>query len=126
MQRLLGLLLAVTGCFTTRVETASQPTTVHLRLAQVCTGNVLEVMNEHADFVPITLTDDKADIEVPSMNGGYSERRGRRSNVSDPYEYRVIRLRAGHEVVTELSLNAVTALPKDSDGRAVVPVTCAP
>ncbi|HTL37841.1 MAG TPA: hypothetical protein VL326_32140 [Kofleriaceae bacterium] len=126
MQRLLGLLLAVTGCLTTRVETRSQPTTVHLRLAQVCTGNVLEVMNEHADFAPITLTDDTADIEVPSMHGGYSERRGRKSNISDPYEYKVVRLRDGHGAVTELSLNGIEALPKDGEGRAVVPVTCGP
>jgi len=109
-----------------RVETASQPTTVHLRLAQACTGNVLEAMNDHADFVSVPITDVKADIDVPSMHGGYSERGGRKSNVSDPYEYRVIRLRDGHGAVTELSLNGIEALPKDGEGRAVVPVTCGP
>jgi hypothetical protein len=124
MQRLLGLLLVLTGCFTMRVETRSQPTTVHLRLSQVCSGTSLEAIDDHADFNNVAITDEKADIALPAMRGGYSERAGHTSNVSDPSDYSAVRLLDGHRVVTELSLNGIAALPRDAEGRAVVPVTC--
>jgi hypothetical protein len=58
------------------------------------------------------------------MRGGYDERRGKKSRVSDPETYPAIRLRDGHAVVTVLSLHDVEALPKDGEGRAVIPVRC--
>ena len=124
MTRLLVLLLATSGCLTTRVETMSQPTTVHVRLSQVCPTSALEVYDDHANYVPVAIVDEKADVSVPGMRGGYDERRGKKSRVSDPETYPAIRLRDGHAVVTVLSLHDVEALPKDGEGRAVIPVRC--
>jgi hypothetical protein len=124
MHRHLVLLLLLAGCLTTRVETMSHPTTVHLRLAQVCSDTIVERADGSAGYVPITVTDEKADVDVPGMRGGYSERNGKHSNVHDPMTYEVIRVRNGGTVVTELSLSDVEGLPKDSEGRAVVAVHC--
>ena len=121
---LLVLLLPLASCLTTRVETMSPATTVHVRLTEVCTDNMLEVQDDHARYVPVAIVDEKADVAVPAMMGGFDERAGRRSNESDPYGYPVIRLRDRHGVVTELSLGQVNALPKDGEGRAVVANHC--
>lgn len=123
MHRLL-LLLLVSGCLTTRVETMSWPTTVHLRLSQVCPGSAVEVYDEHATYVPVAIVDEKVDVNVPAMRGGYDLRRGKKSRESDPATYPAVRLRDGHEVVTVLSLHDVGAFPKDAEGRAVIPVRC--
>lgn len=124
MPRLLLLLLAVSGCLTTRVETMSQATTVHVRLSQVCPTSELAVYDEHANYVPVAIVDERADLHVPAMRGGYDERHGQTSRVSDPSTYPAIRLRDGHAVVAMLSLQDVEALPRDAEGRAVIPVRC--
>src|SRR5687768_4441747 len=113
MHRLLVLLLPLAGCLTTRVETMSHPTTVHVRLSQTCEGSALEVYDDRANYVPVAIVDGKADVDVPGMRGGYDERRGTKSRVSDPTTYPAIRLREGRDVVTVLSLQDLEALPKD-------------
>lgn len=115
----LGLLVSLTGCLTMRVETASHPTTVHLRLATSCAGDVLEHYID-GDYRPIAVEAGAATIDVPAMAGGYSERGGHVSNVHDPRGYEIMRLRRGDRVVRELSLDQVDALPKDPEGRAIV------
>jgi hypothetical protein len=124
MPRLLVLLLPLAGCLTTRVETMSHPTTVHVRLSQTCATTSLEVYDEYANYVPVAIVDGKADVDVPGMRGGYDERRGTKSRVSDPTTYPAIRLHEGHETVTVLSLQDLNALPKDAEGRAVIAVRC--
>ena len=99
-------------------------TTVHVRLSQVCPASELEVYDDHANYVPVAILDERADVDVPAMHGGYDERNGKSSRVSDPSTYPAIRLRDGNSVVIVLSLHDVEALPKDGEGRAVIPVRC--
>ena len=115
------------GCFSTRVETMSQPTTVHLRLTDTCHGDV--VVDRHAgagEYELVTVDGANADVIIPAMDGGYTERGGNVSNVSNPYDYHVLRFRLRDQILRELSRNEIRALPKDPDGRAVVPVPCPP
>jgi hypothetical protein len=114
----LALLVSLTGCWTMRVETTSHPTTVQVRLPDSCDA-VLEHYVE-GDYRAIAVEAGAATVEVPAMNGGYSKRGGRTSNVHEPRDYGILRLRRGDRVVRELSLNQVDALPKDADGRAMV------
>lgn len=107
------------ACLTKRVETMSHPTTVRLRLAVACDG-VLEQHVGAGEYQLVTVTDATADIAVPGMRGGFSERGGKRSNVHDPDTYEVVRLRRDDKVLVELSLKDIRALPKDGDGRAIV------
>jgi hypothetical protein len=116
--RLLPLVWLAAGCFTMRVETRSQPTTVHLRLAQ-CDA-VLEKHVGAGEFQVVPTDDATADIDVPGMGGGYSERGGKRSNVHDPDTYEVVRLRREDKILVGLSLKQIRALPKDTGGRAMV------
>jgi hypothetical protein len=116
----LALLLPLTACLTTRVETMSHPTMVRLHLAESCAaGAVLEHYRD-GDYRAIAVEAGAATVEVPAMNGGYSERGGHKSNIHEPRDYMILRLRRGERVVRELSLDQVDALPKDADGRAVV------
>jgi len=117
--RTFALLVAVmsTACFTTHVETMSPPTTLRLRLA--C-DVVVEQWNM-TEFQPVVVENAIADVDVPGMGGGYSERGGTVSNVHDPAEYTVVRVRRGDHVLRELSINGTAKLPKADDGRSIVP-----
>ena len=115
--RYLALIVMSTACWTMRVETMSPPTTLELRVA-------CEVAVEQwnlTEFVPVTFENAIADVHVPAMGGGYSERGGKRSNVHDPNEYQILRVRRGDRVLRELSINDTAKLPKAEDGRAIVP-----
>jgi hypothetical protein len=123
MRRYLALTsLAFVAC-TARYETTSQPTTLHLRFADRCDGVVLE-QYRRGDVVPIAITGETADVDVPAMGGGYSERAGKVSNVHDPYKYKNLIVRKDDRVLAELSVDDVRALPKAPDGRAIVRVAC--
>ena len=114
----LALLVSLTACMTTRVETMSHPTTVRLRVA--CAGEpALEHYTEGA-YRAVAVAAGVATIEVPAMSGGYSTRAGRISNVHEPRDYPIMRLRQDDRVIRELSLHQVDALPKDAEGRTIV------
>ena len=66
-----------------------------------------------------------AHLELPGMGGGYSEGASGKSDVSDPDDYEVVRLRLGARVLVELSPKELRALQRDPDGHAIVPVQCA-
>ena len=123
-EALAGLVM-MTACFSTRVETMSQPTTVHLRLTNTCQGAfVVEAQTEHARFSPIALEGANADVTIPAMQGGYTDRGGHISNEANPNTYPAVRVREGDRVLRELSLDQIKQLPRDADGRAIVRVAC--
>ena len=119
--RLVPFVLLLGACLTKRVETMSHPTTLHVRLAISCDG-ILERHLGAGEFEPVIVAEGTADIDVPGMHGGYSERNGKHSNVHDPDTYEVIRVRREDKILIGLSLKDIRALPKASDGRSLV--TC--
>lgn len=109
--------VVLSACFTKRVETMSQPTTLKLRV----TCDVVVEQWDRTAFHPVAFENAIADVNVPAMGGGYSDRNGKISNVHDPEEYPVLRVRRGDQVLRELSIRGTAKLPKAEDGRALVP-----
>jgi hypothetical protein len=116
----------LTACFTKRVETMSPPTIVRLRFEAICSqATVVEQHDGAGRYHKVVLENSTAVINIPGMTGGYSERAGHRSDVSDPNQYSVLRLRDDVRILLELSLDQISKLPTDADGRSIVPVRCA-
>ncbi len=109
-----------------RVETRSRPATVTLHLTDTCHETVVVERYDAVvgGYAPVVIRDETAIVELPAMDGGYDDRDGRKSNVSDPDRYKVIRVRLGDRVLRELASADVRALPHDAAGYAVVDVRC--
>jgi hypothetical protein len=117
------VLVAVAGC-TKIVETASRPTTVRLHFTDPCAASLVIEHATEKGFEPVVLADARARIDVPSMDGGYSERAGHQSNVHDPSTYPIVRISSDGNAARELSLADIDALPHDPDGAAKVSGVC--
>jgi len=104
----------------------SHPTTVHLRFDALCSvSTVLEQHDGAGHYHEVAIENSTAVTDIPGMEGGYTERAGHKSNVSDPNQYPVLRLRDDARILLELSLDQISKLPTDADSRSIVPVRCA-
>ena len=122
---LVSIVMVLGGCFTKRVETFSHPVSFALRFTDTCDGALaLEQHIGAGEYKAVEIHDATVVVDVPSMGGGYDERGGKKSRVSDPNEYQVVRLRQRERILLELSNNEMRALPRDPDGRALVRVQC--
>jgi hypothetical protein len=117
--RALACAVVLMGC-AMRVETASQPVAYRLSLTDTCGDSVVVERYDGSAYQPV----DPADVVIPSMQGGYTDRGGERSNVHDPDTYRVVRIRQRDRVLYDLSIDELNALPRDAEQRAIVRVRC--
>lgn len=113
------VLLVLAGC-AMRVETASQPVAYRLKLTDTCGDRVVVERYDRGAYEPVV----DGNIEIPCMNGGFTDHGGARTNVHDPSAYRVVRVRDGDRVLSELSIEDLNALPRDAEQRTVVRVRC--
>ena len=114
-----AFLLSLAACFTKRVETVSQPRTLLVRVTAQCEATA--TFEQYRDgYHAVPLDHGTADIDVPELSGGYSERGGHTFDKHDPWDAPMLRLRHGDHVVRELSIHQIDALDHDPAGRAIV------
>jgi len=100
------------------VETASKPRRVRLKIAAANPREFKVLVHGGAGRFREKESEDKMhyDIAVPMMEGGYRRFLFIKYNVHDPLHYKIIKIKKGGQMVLELSLKDVDALPRNAKG----------
>lgn len=107
-----------------KVETRSQEQSFYVRLiSNQLDGLEMLVYQGSGQYKKIVSTN-KLDykINIPSMRGGYSSTLFLKFDEHKPEEFKVVQIKNKNEVLLELSINDIKALPKNDTGNYLIDI----